>query len=102
LPGLRKEELELTKADADVARWWKDHAVHDYASIRTCIDHPDAGPLNFEIEILNSPLEPDQHLVVYTAQPDSPTARVLPILASWHIAPLISRHRTDESTKDLE
>jgi transcriptional regulator with XRE-family HTH domain len=73
---------ELTKADADVARWWQDHAVHDYASIRIRIDHPDAGPLNFEIEILNSPLEPDQHLVVYTAQPDSPTSRVLPTLAS--------------------
>ena len=29
------------------------------------------------------PHEPDQHLVVYTAQPDSPTARVLPLLASW-------------------
>jgi pimeloyl-ACP methyl ester carboxylesterase len=31
----------------------------------------------------NSPLDPEQRLVVYTTEPDSPTARALPLLASY-------------------
>ena len=74
---------ELRGADADVARWWDDHTVRDYAGVAKRIQHPTAGPLRFDVEIVAAPYEPDQHLVVYTAQPDSPTARVLPLLASW-------------------
>ncbi|WP_405765219.1 helix-turn-helix transcriptional regulator [Actinacidiphila glaucinigra] len=78
---------ELRTADADVARWWDDHAVRDYASVAKRIQHPTAGPLTFDIEIVCAPNEPDQRLVVYTCDPDSTTARVLPILASWDTAP---------------
>lgn len=74
---------ELRAADQDVSRWWDDHAVRDYAGVAKRIHHPTAGPLSFEVEIVSAPYEPDQHLVVYTVQPDSPTARVLPLLASW-------------------
>ncbi len=75
---------DLRATDVDVARWWDDHTVRDYASVAKRIHHPTAGPLSFDIEIVCAPHQPDQHLVVYTAQPDSPTARVLPILASWN------------------
>lgn len=78
---------ELRAADADVAAWWEDHGVRDYASVAKRIRHPQAGPLSFDIEIVGSPQEPDQHLVVYTSQPDSPTARMLPLLASWAAEP---------------
>jgi transcriptional regulator with XRE-family HTH domain len=78
---------ELRTTDGDVARWWDDHAVRDYASVTKRIQHPAAGPMSFAIEIVCAPHEPDQRLVVYTAEPDSPTARVLPILASWNAAP---------------
>lgn len=74
------------RRDDDVARWWDDHTVRDYTSAAKRIQHPTAGPLSFDIEIVCAPHEPDQRLVVYTAQPDSPTARVLPILASWNTA----------------
>lgn len=74
---------ELRRSDADVARWWDDHGVRDYTSVRKHVDHPTGGRLLFDIEIVGAPNEPDQHLVVYTAEPDSPTARILPILASW-------------------
>lgn len=76
---------ELRAADSDVARWWDDHAVRDYASVAKRIRHPTAGNLSFDIEIVAAPQEPDQRLVVYTAEPDSPTARLLPILASWDL-----------------
>ena len=77
---------ELRAADPDVARWWDDHTVRDYAGVAKRIHHPAAGALSFDVEIVSAPHEPDQHLVVYTAQPDSPTARVLPLLASWDAA----------------
>jgi hypothetical protein len=81
---------ELRAADQDVARWWDDHTVRDYASVAKRIAHPAAGILSFDIEIVVAPHEPNQRLVVYTAQPDSPTARLLPILASWDISTLAS------------
>ena len=66
-----------------MARWWDDHLVRDYASVAKRIEHPTAGVLDFDIEIVGAPHEPDQTLVVYTTRRDSPTARLLPILASW-------------------
>ena len=75
---------ELRDSDPDVARWWDDHGVRDYASVIKHLQHPTAGPLMFDIEIVSAPHEPDQRLVIYTTEPDSPTARVLPLLASWN------------------
>jgi len=77
---------ELRAADPEVERWWNDHAVRDYASVTKQIRHPAAGDLHFAIEIVVAPHEPDQRLIVYTTAPDSPTARLLPILASWDAA----------------
>jgi hypothetical protein len=66
-----------------VARWWDDHTVRDYASVPKRIGHPQAGELSFNIEIVASVGQPDQRLVIYTAEPDSHTARMLPLIASW-------------------
>lgn len=74
---------ELCASDADVARWWEDHAVRDYASVLKRIAHPTAGHLAFGIEAVAALQEPDQRLVVYTVQPGSRTAETLPLLASW-------------------
>lgn len=73
----------LRASDPDAARWWSDHTVRDHASVAKRIDHPAAGALSFDIEIVVAPHDPDQRLVVYTAEPDSPTARLLPVLAGW-------------------
>jgi len=77
---------EFRATDPDVARWWDDHAVRDYASVAKRIAHPTAGTLSFDIEIVSAPHEPDQRLVVYTSQADSPTRRAMPLLASWNTA----------------
>jgi transcriptional regulator with XRE-family HTH domain len=82
---------ELRASDPDVARWWEDHAVRDYASVAKRIDHPVAGVLSFDIEIVGAPHEPDQRLVIYTTPPDSPTADMLPLLASWGVPTSSSR-----------
>src|SRR5579859_6640222 len=83
---LAAEVERLRRSDPDVARWWDDHTVRDYASVRKKIGHPQAGPLEFNIEVITAPHVPDQHLVVYTVEPDSATARALPFLASWATA----------------
>jgi transcriptional regulator with XRE-family HTH domain len=80
---LLAEVDDLRRTDPDVARWWNDHTVRDYASTPKRIAHPDVGLLDFGIEIVTAPHVPDQHLVVYTVEPNSPTAQMLPILASW-------------------
>ncbi len=78
---------ELRRADPDLARWWDDQRVAFRTSLTKHVAHPVAGPLTFGIETVISPLDPEQHLVVYTVEPDSPTARVLPLLAGWAATP---------------
>lgn len=79
---------DLLRTDSDAARWWDDHTVRDYASTPKRIAHPDAGSLEFDVEVVTAPRLPDQHLIVYTVQADSATARMLPILASWGSTPV--------------
>jgi transcriptional regulator with XRE-family HTH domain len=67
---LAAEVASLRRTDPDVARWWDDHTVRDYASVRKHISHPQAGPLDFNVEIVTAPHVPDQHLVVYTVEAD--------------------------------
>lgn len=74
---------ELRKRDEDVARWWDDQGVTFRTSLTKNITHPVAGPLTFGIESVVGPHDPDQRLVVYTVEPHSTTAAVLPILAGW-------------------
>ena len=75
--------IDELRQDPQVDRWWGDHTVHDYASVTKKIHHPVAGDLSFDIEIVSPRHDPDQRLVVYTTEAGSPTAHMLPILASW-------------------
>jgi transcription regulator MmyB-like protein/helix-turn-helix protein len=78
---------ELRRGDADVAQWWDDQRVTFRTSVTKQVAHPTAGPLTFGIESVVGPHDPEQRLVVYTVEPDSATARVLPMLASWTSTP---------------
>lgn len=82
---LRAEIAALRRDDPDVARWWDDQQVRDYTSVTKRIDHPALGRLEFDIEVIGAPHEPDQRLTVYTAPPDSTTAALLPTLAAWEL-----------------
>ncbi len=73
----------LRASDADFAGWWDDFGVRDYTSVAKRIQHPIAGELSFDIEIISTPHQDDQRLIVYTAEPNSPTMQRLPLLASW-------------------
>ncbi|OZE79946.1 transcriptional regulator [Rhodococcus sp. 15-649-2-2] len=74
---------ELRSSETCFEQWWSDHEVAEFAGATKIIQHPAAGTLQFGIEFLTSPSEPDQSLIVYTVEEGSSTAKVLPILASW-------------------
>lgn len=78
---------ELRSSEPEFSRWWDDHEVQEFSRTIKIIQHPAAGTLQFGIEFLNTPGSPDQNLIVYTVEPESSTARVLPILASWATSP---------------
>ncbi|WP_026468298.1 helix-turn-helix transcriptional regulator [Amycolatopsis balhimycina] len=73
---------DLRARDPDVDRWWHDQGVTDRTSVTKRIAHPTGGPLEFGVEAVTLPQSSDQQLVIYTVEPDSPTARVLPLMHS--------------------
>ena len=79
---------EILRADPEIARWWEDHLVRDHASVTKEIRHPVAGDLTFGVEAVAPPYAADQILVVYTVEPGSSTARMLPLLGSWTDHPM--------------
>jgi transcriptional regulator with XRE-family HTH domain len=74
---------DLRAAHLDVERWWNDHRVRDYTSMHKHIRHPAAGDLHFDIEIVTAPHDPEQRLVIYTAEPNSNTVEALRFLTAW-------------------
>ncbi|GID32808.1 helix-turn-helix transcriptional regulator [Paractinoplanes brasiliensis] len=87
LPGDRALEALVTelRRDPQVDAWWRDHRIRDFVPARKQIDHPRAGRLSFQVELLIAPHDPHQRMVVYTVQPDSETAGLLPLLAAWGV-----------------
>jgi hypothetical protein len=50
---------------------------------RKSLHHPVAGDLDLTYEAFELPSDPGLTMLVYTAEPDSPTAQALDFLASW-------------------
>ena len=74
---------DLRDRDLDVARWWLEHHVADQTSVTKRIAHPVVGQLAFGIELVTTPHNADQRLVIYTVQPNSYTETALPLVRSW-------------------
>ena len=78
---------ELSMHSPDFRRWWAAHDVRDESSGRKRINHPVAGELHLIFETLRPADDPDQALFVHTADPGSPAAEALRLLANWTAAP---------------
>ncbi|WP_228034403.1 helix-turn-helix domain-containing protein [Streptomyces spongiae] len=74
---------ELSVRDARFREWW---AAHDVA-LRTMgtkrLRHPVVGELTLDWHTLSCATDPDQHIIVWTAPPHSPSCDGLRLLASW-------------------
>jgi transcriptional regulator with XRE-family HTH domain len=77
---------ELSMHSPDFRRWWAAHDVRDESSGRKRINHPLAGELHLAFDTLRPADDPDQALFVHMADPDSPTAEALGLLANWTAA----------------
>ncbi|MFE3795362.1 helix-turn-helix transcriptional regulator [Nocardia tengchongensis] len=81
-PKLAALVEELSARSPDFARLWASHPVKEKTRGAKLIQHPEAGRLELGYETLALPADPDQLLVVYTAEPESTTAAALARLAS--------------------
>ena len=87
---------ELSTRSETFRGLWGAHNVRTHGSGRKRFDHPVAGELILAYEELAITAEPGLVLMVYTAEPGSPSAERLRLLASWGAGEntAAERHRT--------
>ena len=81
--GLQDLVGELSTQSETFRRLWADHDVRTHGAGTKRFQHPVVGELTLAYEELAITAEPGQVLLVYTAEPGSPSAERLRLLASW-------------------
>ena len=74
---------ELSTRSEAFGAMWASHDVLFHRTGRKDLHHPVAGDLDLTYEAFELPSEPGLTMLVYTAEPDTPTAEALGFLASW-------------------
>jgi transcriptional regulator with XRE-family HTH domain len=78
---------ELSTRSADFRVRWADHNVKQHISGVKRFHHPVVGDLTLDYEVLDLAADQGQSLLVYTAEPGSPSFQALELLASWSSQP---------------
>jgi transcriptional regulator with XRE-family HTH domain len=78
---------ELSTQSETFRRLWAEHDVRQHGTGTKRFHHPVVGALTLAYEELAITAEPGQVLMVYTAEPGSPSAEALRLLASWAASP---------------
>src|SRR6478735_7336560 len=81
--GLQDLVGELSTQSETFRRLWADHNVRTHGAGTKRFRHPVVGELTLAYEELAITAEPGLVLMVYTAEPSSPSAERLRLLASW-------------------
>ncbi|WP_405657987.1 helix-turn-helix transcriptional regulator [Streptomyces sp. NBC_01166] len=74
---------ELSVRDDDFRTWWGGHQVTAGAVGTKTLHHPVAGDLTLDWDTLTAGTDPDQRLIVWTAEIGSPSHDGLRLLSSW-------------------
>lgn len=89
-PRLAALAGELSLSSPQFRRWWAARNVARQEFGTKTIHHPDLGALTIDWDGFQWVGDPDQQLVMWTAQPGSATHDKLRILSSWIQTPSTS------------
>jgi transcriptional regulator with XRE-family HTH domain len=78
---------ELSTRSEEFRVRWAAHNVKLHRSGIKRFHHPVVGDLTFNFEAFDLPADPGQRMLVYTAEPGSPSQDALVLLASWSSTP---------------
>ncbi|MEV0288589.1 MULTISPECIES: helix-turn-helix transcriptional regulator [unclassified Kribbella] len=85
---------ELSTRSEDFRRLWSAHNVRQHGAGTKHFHHHDVGDLELAYESVDMISDPGLTLTLYAAEPGSPTAQALDLLASW-VAPTTPAAFTD-------
>jgi transcriptional regulator with XRE-family HTH domain len=74
---------ELATRGAHFPPLWAKHDIRFHRTGHKLIHHPAVGDLDLSFEAMEFPSDPGLVLTVYTAEPGSPSADALQLLATW-------------------
>jgi hypothetical protein len=95
--GLHDLVGELSTRNDEFRRRWGAHNVRTHGSGVKHFHHHIVGALTLAYESLDLRAEPGLTMTIYAAEPDSPTAHALTLLASW-AATTAAPHPIPEAT----
>ena len=73
----------LTTQSEEFGALWASHDVLRHRSGTKLLTHPDVGDLEFGYESFELSTDPGLVMLVFTVEPNSPTAEAMQLLASW-------------------
>ncbi|MER6959895.1 helix-turn-helix transcriptional regulator [Streptomyces sp. NPDC000618] len=78
---------ELSAHDPQFRQWWTEHDVATRGKGIKKLHHPVVGELTLDWNTLTCGTDPDQHIIIWNAEPGTPTHERLHLLASWTTSP---------------
>lgn len=81
---------ELSTRSEEFRVRWAAHNVKFHRTGAKTLHHPVVGALTLDYEALELPGDSGQRILVYTAEPGSPSHQALDLLASWTTTPAVA------------